>query len=72
MLVNDLSVMEQIVQSNNNLFWYGWDVVQYKRSDRAIFDKDGAFLRNKWHKKTVFKITEKGWEIPKSLGAVNV
>ena len=72
MLVNDLSAMESIVQSNKNLFWDGWDVIQYKKSDRAIFEKDGALFRNQWHKKTVFKITEKGWEIPKSLGVVNV
>ena len=72
MLVTDLSQMEQIVKSSHNLFWDGWDVVQYKKSDRAQFEKNGAFFRNSWHKKSVFPITETGWEIPSTYGRSNV
>lgn len=72
MLINDLPTMEKIVQSNNSLFWDGWDVVQYKKSDKAMFEKDGAFFKKQWHKKTVFKITESGWNIPISIGGNNV
>ena len=72
MLINDLSTMEKIVQLNDNLFWNGWDVIQYKKSDRSQFDKDGSFFRGKWHKKTIFPITESGWELPRSIGDLDV
>ena len=72
MLVTNLSEMEQIVDSNHTLFWDGWNVVQYKKSDRSQFDKNGVFFRGKWHRKTVFPITENGWELPKEFGRYNV
>jgi hypothetical protein len=72
MLIASLSQMEQLVQSNKNLFWDGWDVVQYKKSDKSQFEKDGSFFRGTWHKKTIFKITESGWNIPVSIGGHDV
>lgn len=72
MLVVSLSEMEKVVQSNKNLFWDGWDVVQYKKSDRSQFEKDGSFFCGKWHKRTVFPVTESGWNIPESIGQTNV
>jgi hypothetical protein len=68
MLVTDLQQMEQIVFSQGDLEWEGWDVVKYTESPNALFTTDGTFRQGKWMKKKVFPLTEKGWHLPKSMG----
>lgn len=68
MLVTDLQQMEQIVLSQSDLEWEGWDVVKYVANPNALFTKDGAFRQGKWMKKKVFPLTEKGWHLPNIIG----
>lgn len=68
MLINDLSKMEEIVESSQNLGWNGWDVVKYTPSYSAMFTKDAVYRNGSWYKTKTFPITEKGWNIPNSIG----
>lgn len=63
-MIKDLETMEQIVKNNNGLSWDGWDVVEVKPSNSAIFKTNGAFINGKWHIKNVYKYGSNGWEIP--------
>ena len=71
MLVNNLSKMEEIVESSNSLEWDGWDVVKYTPSYNAMFSTDGAYKDGQWCKKKVFPLTEDGWNLPNSIGKIN-
>lgn len=71
MLVNNLEKMESIVNSSSDLEWDGWDVVKYTPSHSAMFSADGVYHNGSWHKKKTFPITEKGWEVPNSIGKRN-
>lgn len=71
MLVNNLSKMEDIVRSSNDLEWDGWDVVKYTPSYNAMFSKDGAYRDGQWYKKKIFPLTESGWNLPNSIGKIN-
>ena len=68
MLVDSLSKMEQIVSSNPELKWEGWDVVRYKKNPSAQFEANGSFQNGVWCKRFVFPITERGWSIPNNIG----
>lgn len=64
MVITSLDQMESIVKNNSSLSWFGWDVVELKRSPRAWMDPRGAFVKGSWYVKTVFPITQDGWSIP--------
>ena len=71
MLVTKLEHMEEIVESNDDLFWDGWNVVKYTNSRSAMYSVDGVFRNGKWMKKKVFPLTEQGWLLPESLWRSN-
>lgn len=71
MLVDSLETMENIVDSRNDLFWNGWDVVRYTPNNNAMYTKDAEFRNGQWMKKKVFPITENGWSIPNNLGRID-
>jgi hypothetical protein len=68
MLVTNLEYMEKIVSERSDLEWSGWDIVKYTKSENAQFSVDGFFKNGSWFKKRTFPITEKGWNIPNSIG----
>jgi hypothetical protein len=72
MLVTNLEQMENIVNSRKDLEWDGWNVIKYKNSPSAQFNKSGAFRKGEWYAKSIFPLTEKGWSIPNSLAGANV
>ena len=72
MLVNNLQYMEGIVEKRNDLDWIGWDVVKYSKSSEAMFSSDGVFRNGQWYKRKIFPLTENGWNVPNSIGAINV
>jgi hypothetical protein len=63
-MIRSLEQMEKIVSNNKNLSWYGWNVVELKQSNTAMFKKDGAFIDGKWYIKKVYECNENGWRIP--------
>ena len=65
MIVSSLKQMENIVENNKSLKWVGWDVVQYTQSSNAATSKDGVCINGQWLLAKTFKVSSKGWEIPK-------
>lgn len=59
--------MESIVKSTKGLFWEGWDVIKMDYHPVAWRYPNGAFFKGKWYTKTVYPITEEGWNIPKKF-----
>lgn len=60
--------MENIVKSQNNLYWVGWDVVERKRSEGGRTSVNGVRVNGKWYVQKVFKLTDQGWNIPNKYG----
>jgi hypothetical protein len=71
MLISDLEEMENIVSSNDNLAWNGWDVVSYTKNGNAMFSQNAEYRDGQWYKTKVFPITEDGWNIPNNIGRGN-
>ena len=70
MLVTDLNQMEKIVDSRSDLSWSGWDVVRHFGKS-SFLDKNASFHNGVWVKKSVYALSEHGWNIPDSLGDVD-
>lgn len=68
MLVTSLEEMESIIRSRGDLEWDGYDVIKYTNSSNAMYGADGVFKNGKWMKKKVFPLTEKGWNLPNTIG----
>jgi hypothetical protein len=62
--------MEELVALRKDLSWDGWDVVR-TFGKASFFDKDAIYINGTWVKKKVYPITEKGWEVPNSIGDAN-
>lgn len=67
MNIKSLEKMEEIVSSNNNLFWDGWVVVSKYKSEKARTSKDGMLINGKWYLTKRFIPSKNGWEIPEKL-----
>lgn len=59
--------MEKIVNSSDNLFWNGWDIVCIKKDVNAFCSKDGIFKNGEWFIKTTYKLERSGWNLPEHL-----
>lgn len=70
MFITSLSEMEQIVDYRSDLEWDGWDVVRYKKNDKAQYESNGIFKNGEWYTKTIFPLNENGWSIPDKLGSI--
>lgn len=64
MFIKDLALMEKIVKKYNNLDWIGWDVVDRKRSDSGRTSVDGVRVNDKWYLQRIYRLNNKGWDIP--------
>lgn len=67
MLIKSLEKMEEIVASNKDLSWDGWDVIKLKPTDNGLMLKNGIRINGKWFTQTRFNLTEQGWEIPNKI-----
>lgn len=67
MLITSLQKMEEIVVSQPQLDWEGWDVVMYKKNNAAQFHVNGVYRNGEWYNKFTYPITESGWSIPERL-----
>jgi hypothetical protein len=66
MIINDLSVMEDIVSKRSDLEWDGWDIIQYFRDEDAFTSKKGAFHNGEWYNTRRISPTSQGWKIPQT------
>lgn len=67
MFIDSLSVMENIVDSNSNLYWEGWDVVEIKSfGSQAALNKNARFVNGKWAKVKVYSPDQRGWKVPET------
>ena len=69
MLIKKLEEAEQIVKSNKDLRWSGWDIISREITLNGFSHKSGSFLNNRWGIDRRYPITENGWYLPNSLGA---
>lgn len=68
MLVTTEEEMQSIISSRSDLEWDGWSVVKYTKKNNAMHDPNGCFKNGVWMHKTVFPLTEDGWNIPNTIG----
>ena len=44
------STAHKIVEKNKNLFWNGWEIVEWRKDADAFFNKNGLFRNDSWGK----------------------
>ncbi|CAB5221906.1 hypothetical protein UFOVP359_128 [uncultured Caudovirales phage] len=64
MLITDYEQAHSIVQANKNLFWDGWNIVDWKADTLGEMSKDGMLRDGKWGLYKVYSPNENGWEVP--------
>jgi hypothetical protein len=62
--IKSLEQMTAIVDRNKNLSWDGWTVIESSYNPVAWKQKDGAFVKGKWHTQKRFPLNESGWDLP--------
>ena len=68
MLIKKLEEAEQIVKSNKDLRWAGWDIISREITINGFSHKSGSFINNRWGIDRRYPITENGWYLPNNLG----
>lgn len=53
-----------IVDSNKNLFWDGWTIVDWKPYKDALYKKNGLFRDGKWGVSRRYIPDANGWKVP--------
>lgn len=54
----------KIVDNNKNLFWIGWDIVEYKKDPDSIYKKNAMYINNTWCSVNIYKPNNNGWRVP--------
>lgn len=67
MLINSLKKMEQIVSTNKNLEWDGWDVLSLQPANSAVTSPDGVRIAGRWYIQKRYSPDSSGWSIPDKL-----
>ena len=67
MVVDNLELMEQIVESNKNLEWDGWTVVEYHQRPTSFYDANAVYRNGRWYKVSRYSVLGNGWTIPDRL-----
>lgn len=60
----DYDEAHKVVDSNKNLFWDGWTIVDWKPFKDAIYKKNGMFRNGKWGVAKTYKPEKDGWKVP--------
>lgn len=60
----DYNAAHSIVESNSNLFWDGWTIVDWKPSRDGIYKKNGMFYNGKWGVARRYTPGSNGWKVP--------
>ncbi len=53
-----------IVEKYSNLFWDGWDIVDWKEDSTGEMSKNGMLKNGKWGVYKTYPLTENGWDVP--------
>jgi hypothetical protein len=53
-----------IVSSNKNLMWDGWNMIEYRYDADAPYTVDARFINGKWAKIRIYKPDSSGWRVP--------
>lgn len=69
MLITNLKEAEQVVKSNRELRWDGWDIISSHFNPRAYSQKDGAWDGKKWVIRKRYSPDRNGWTIPDKYNA---
>jgi len=64
MVTIDYETAHKIVESNNNLSWDGWKIVDFKKDFKAEFSVNGVRLNNTWGFCRVYDVDRNGWKVP--------
>ena len=64
----DYDKAHSIVNSNKNLFWDGWDIIEYRYNPDAIYSNDARFINGKWAFVKTYKPNANGWKVPDKYG----
>lgn len=60
----DYDAAHNIVDSNNNLFWDGWTIVDWKPMKDGFYKKNGMFRYGKWGVAKKYFPGTNGWKVP--------
>lgn len=60
----DYDTAHKIVESNPNLSWDGWKIVDFKKDFKAEFSANGVRLNNQWGFFRVYDVDADGWKVP--------
>jgi hypothetical protein len=53
-----------VVDNNNNLYWDGWTIVDWKPSRDAFYKKNGVFRDGRWGIARRYNPGSNGWKVP--------
>lgn len=67
MNIKSLEQMEKIVNSNSNLSWDGWSVINKYKSEKGRTSKYGVYIEGNWYMTRRFNLNRDGWNIPESF-----
>lgn len=54
----------KIVDKNKNLMWIGWDIIEYKYDNDAIYNKNAMIINGRWAKINRYSPDKNGWKVP--------
>jgi hypothetical protein len=64
MIKIDYNTAHHVVEKNENLFWNGWDIVDWKADSLGEMSKDGMLKEGKWGIYKVYPLDKDGWDVP--------
>jgi hypothetical protein len=53
-----------IVEKNKNLYWDGWNIIDWKADSLGEMSKGGLLKDGKWGFYKTYEPNENGWEVP--------
>jgi len=54
-----------LVDKFPNLFWEGWDIVEWKSNRDGFYKKNGMYRNGRWGTAVRYSPGDKGWKVPK-------
>lgn len=64
MIKIDYDTAHSVVEKNENLFWNGWDIIDWKADSLGEMSKDGMLREGKWGTYKVYALDKDGWDVP--------
>lgn len=54
----------KVVDSNKNLMWIGWDIIEYRYDNDAMYEKNSMRINGRWAKIKTYSLDNAGWKVP--------